>query len=121
MRTCRRGLTCRGRPRCGDRILGETAGGQGVAEPVVVDVGAAKAFDGDAAEVTAGFHEEDGAAHFAGLNGGGNAGGGDADCRGIVNADIALAGMGGEGEEPLAAVHSVCAVTWARRLATPAV
>jgi len=38
-----------------------------------------------------------------------------------LDADDGLGRLGGEGQKQLAAVQSVYAVTWARRLATPAV
>ena len=95
---------------------GEASDGGGVTEPVVVDVGTAKTFHRDAAKVSAGFEQQNGTAHFACLDRGSNTGGG-----GPVDTEIGLARLGGEGEQQLAAVHSVSAVTWARRLATPAV
>ncbi len=104
---------------CADAALEfgrQVTGGGRVAEPEVIKVRAAEAFDGDAAEMAAGFEEQDRAAHLAGLNGGGDAGRGSA-----IDADLRLLGLSGEGEEQLAAGYNFSAVTCARRLATPAV
>jgi hypothetical protein len=63
---------------------GETTDGGGVLKIfVVVDIGAAEALDAHAAEVLAGFGEDDGVAELGGLHGGDDAGAGAA-----VNADV---------------------------------
>jgi len=94
---------------CADAAVeleGEAADGRTVLELlVVVDVGAAEAFDAHAAEVLAGLDEDDGAAFSGCLHGGDDASAGAA-----VDADVCLSGgverqreKGGEDEE--AACH----------------